>query len=298
MNENLTNYELERKKIRKNGTIMTLVSVFLVVCGLLGMVLLARPEFIIIAIIVSLVLLIIQGNKKSKFTKNLKSNVITAIIKEELGDDAIYQVNNGIPVDDVVRLGVYQVPDRWHVEDYIKAKYNDIEFEMSDMVLEDRRVTRDSDGNTRVEYITYFKGRVIRIDFKKDMNFKLKIIEGRPNGLELNGYQSVETEVIEFNKKYNTYANDKEQAFYYLTPYFIQKLLELEKLFRGSIQFVMDGDYFYVLINNSGDSLEVSFAKPIDENMVNIIRSQVTIGPAIINELRLDKDKFNMNIKI
>lgn len=298
MNDVLNAYELERKELKKSGLILTLIGVLLMVSGIILMVLYEFIVVLFLGFMYTIVAIAIHQNKKNKFLRTIKAKVVTNMIKEELGDDAIYIEDGGISVSDISRLGVYRYPDRSHIEDYIKSTYNGIAYEMADAHFEDRREYRDSNGNRRVEYVTYFKGRVIRIDFKKQMNFKMKIIEGSPFGLNTSGYESLETEVIEFNKKYNTYVNNKEEAYYYLTPVFIQKLLEIEKLFKGTIQFVMDGDYFYVLINNSSDSLEFSIHKPIDEKMLNIIRSQINLGAAIINELKLDTDKFNMNVKL
>ena len=87
-----------------------------------------------------------------------------------------------------------------------------------------------------------------------------------------------------------------EREYYFLTPVMIMKLLEIEKLFKGTIQFVLNSDCFYVFINNSGDSLEFSMKRPIDENFINILKSQINLASAIINELKLDTEKFNENI--
>lgn len=298
MNFDFEKYELERLNIRKGLVWRTIVSILLGVIGLAFLVMLGIPYVFVIAIIVVIIIFATYGHKKSKFLKNVKGLVVKDLIKSELGDDAIYIENGGIPLKDIVGLGVYQDPDRYNLEDYIKASYNGVTYEMCDAKFEERHVTYDSKGNRQVTYETYFSGRVIKIDFKKVINFKMKIIEGHPKGLYTSGYSKVETEVIEFNKKYDLYSTNKEEVYYYMTPLFIQKLLELERLFKGTIQFVMDGDYFYVLINNSVNSLEFMMNRPINQEMVDIIISQINIGAAIINELKMDTDKFNKNIEI
>ena len=115
------------------------------------------------------------------------------MINEELGADAKYFKNGGINLTDITRLGVYQYPDRYHCEDLILASYNGIPYELCDYVLEERHVSYDKDGRRRVSYEKYFGGRVIKIDFKRDLSFKMKVIEGYPRGLNVSGYQKLET---------------------------------------------------------------------------------------------------------
>ena len=298
MNTDLRVFEEKRKKIKRSSVIMTVIGILGIFIGVLLLLFFEMAVVFVLSLIVGIILIAVSTIQKQSFLKNIKGSVIETIIKSELGDTASYNVNSGINLSDVIRLGVYQDPDRYHLEDHISCSYNGVPYEMCDMVLEERHVTRDSNGNRRVTYEKYFSGRVIKIDFKKVMAFKMKVIEGHPRGLNTHGYHKIDTELIEFNKKYDTYVNDKEQAYYYLTPLMLQKLLELEKLFKGTIQYVMNGDCFYVLINNNTDSLEFSISRPIDDKMINIIRSQISLAATIINEFGLDSDKFNKNIQI
>ena len=52
-------------------------------------------------------------------------------------------------------------------------------------------------------------------------------------------------------------------------------------------------DNLYILINNNGDSLEVNISKPLDHKQLERIRADILIGASIINEFRMDSDKFN-----
>ncbi len=296
MNEQLKALEAKRKKLRKESLILTIISVVGVILSL-GVYL--YTAFVIPLILFFIFIIItagVMGVKKRNFRINFKQNVIIGLINQELGPDAKYYSNSGIDLNEICNLGVYQYPDRWHLEDHIISSYNGINYEMCDAHFEERHVTRDSKGNRRVTYVTYFKGRIIKIDFKRNINFAMKIIEGHPLGLNVRGFKQLETEVIDFNKKYNTYVTDSETGYYFLTPVMIMKLLEIEKLFKGTIQFVLNSDCFYVFINNSGDSLEFSIKTPIDDKFINIMKSQINLAAAVINELKLDTEKFNENI--
>lgn len=293
MEYNLDEFEDTRKKINKVSTISILIAILVLIIGVAVFFLCENPILLIVSFFAIFVVIVVNNSKKKTFSHNIKLKIITSLVKTELGDDAEYDCQGGIDLGKILKTRVYQHPDRYHLEDYIRASYNGVKYEMCDAIFKERHETRDSKGNKRVSYITYFSGKVIIIDFKKDLDFLMKIIEGHPNGLQKGNLEKIETEVIDFNKKFNTYVSDKEKAFYFLTPLFIQKILELEKLYKGTIQYVLDRDCFYIYINNSTDSLEFTTSKKIDEKSIEIIRSQVTIGNAIINEFNFDSSKFN-----
>ena len=75
-----------------------------------------------------------MGVKKSKFTNTMKDRIISQMIISELGTNAQYYKNSGINLNEIYNLGIYQYPDRWHLEDHIIADYNGIPYEMCDAV--------------------------------------------------------------------------------------------------------------------------------------------------------------------
>jgi hypothetical protein len=286
--------ELERKELMKKRRIFTLVFVLLLILAIFMFFLV--PAIGIILFIAALIIIAISESKVSVFRKNFKNTVIKKLLDDELGEYT-YEQYSGIALNEILNVGIYERPDRYHFEDYISSSYNDIKYEMCDAQFEERYYV-NVDGKREVRYNTYFKGRIIKLDYNRNLNINIKVIEGHPQGLNLRGLSKIETESIEFNRKYDTYVSDKEQVYYYLTPLMIQKLLELEKLFKGTIQYSINSDAMYVFINNSGDSLELNVNKPIDEVQLNIIRSQILLASSIINELNLDKTKFNKEINI
>jgi hypothetical protein len=289
MNEFLAKYEKERQLIHRNNLIFGITGgLFMVIAFLLGITF--EIPFLVFLFPVGLIMVIVRVIKTSKFSNNLKCEIVPSLVKEILGENSCYNMNGGLGLSDILSIGIYRYPDRYHISDYISATYNGIFYEMCDAKLEERHVTTDSKGNRRVTYTTYFLGRVIKIDIQRDFDFILKIIESA--FLNIGNSKKIETEVIEFNKKFNVFCSNEEKAFYVLTPSMIQKMLELEKMYNGTINFYMDGRYFYVYINNSKDSLEIKLNKPFDSTYLDTIRSEIQIAEAIINEFGLDRGKY------
>lgn len=289
--------EQERKSTQKKFIILLLIGIAALVAAVLFGFTVTEVLLFIFGII-GIIFIIISFAIRKDFNNKFKRNIISILVKEELGDDAVYNPTGGINLNLIMSHKMYEHPDRHTTEDYIKATYNGVEYSMCDAHFQERHVTHDSKGNRRVEYITYFKGRIIHIQLNRDLNTRLKIVEGHPRGFNHYGLEKFETELIDFNKKYDTYVNEKERAFYMLTPVMLQKLLELERLFKGSIQYSFEDNSFMVFINNNGDSLEVSLGKKLDEKNLNIYRGQIQLAATIINEFKLDSDKYQREIEI
>lgn len=294
ISEKLEALEVERKKIYRKSRIGYLIAGILLALGFATFFWISY--LIIVFAIISIIIIFLTVAKVNKFKKKFKEEVVKRLIKEELGIDAVYNPNGGIPISEINALKVMSKPDRASTEDYISCTYNGVPYEMCDCIFEEEHRTTDAHGNTETHYQTYFKGRVIKIDFQRDLNIELKVVNQPTHGFQYKPLIAVETEVIEFNKRFNCYATSKEDAFYILTPMMIQKMIELEQLYAGGMYFIFDKGNLYVLINNSGDSLEIRMSKPLDEKQIERIKSDILIGASIINEFRMDSNKYNVEI--
>lgn len=289
----LDELDQERKNIYKKSKISYLVAALLILIGIGSFFIL--PFLVFIFVLIAIIIIVVTSTQVNKFKKGFKEKVVKKLIQEELGVEAVYKMNGGISIEEINSLKIANRPDRHYEEDYISCTYNGIPYEMCDCKLEEKVVTHDAHGNRQVTYQTYFKGRVIKIDFKRDLKMELKVVNNPARGFQYHPLIPFETEVIEFNKRFKCYASKQEDGFYLLTPMMIQKMMELEQKYRGGIYYVFMYGNLYVLINNSGDSLEVSISKPLNEEQIQRIKSDILIGASIINEFRIDTDKFNVD---
>ncbi|MDE6408373.1 MAG: DUF3137 domain-containing protein [Anaeroplasmataceae bacterium] len=292
-NNQFEEIEKERKSIYNKCRLGYIMAFLLVAIGIATFFII--PFLVIIFILIAIVIIVVTSSKVNQFKKKFKEIVVKKMVKEELGSEAVYKMKGGISIKEINSLKIAQSPDRSYTEDYISCTYNGVFYEMCDCTLEERVETHDSDGHTHVSYQAYFKGRVIKIDFKRDLKMELKVVNKPARGFQYRPLVPFQTEVIEFNKCFKCYASSEEDGFYILTPMLIQKMLELEKMYKGGIYYVFMKGNLYVLINNSGDSLEISLSKPLEEKQLNRIKSDILIGASIINEFRMDSDKYNVD---
>ena len=225
----------------------------------------------------------------NKFKTTIKNELVHIVLEDKF-EDVYYDRHQMIPQSVIDQTGLVKRPDRFSGEDYIRGTYKGVQFEVSDVTLRERQEHVDSKGNRTVTYPVYFKGRWYIYKFPKNFKGSLKVCERHPR--DTRGLEKVETESMVFNKKFRLFASDKQYAFYHLTPIMMEKLLELEKLHRGSIYFYYSGNELHIGVNDSQDYMEIAFRKTIDENAMKAFEGDVDLIPAIINELKLTSDKF------
>ena len=294
-NMNLDSLELERKALKKKNTTKVLIGIGALILFFITGVIIEFIELTMVGIVILVVMIILNTVKASSYKAKFKELIVKQIVLDELGSTAHYDPNGGISLSELNSLRFTSVPDRSHLSDYISCSYNGVPYEICDCHFEERRVTRDSKGNVRVTYVTFFKGRAIKIDFKRELNINMKLVNQGPSGFSSEGLKKFETEVIDFNKRFKCYVDNTENGFYILTPVFIQKLLELERMFKGGLVVIFKHNNLYVLINDGKDTLELSLNKPVNGEQIERLRGEVILPASIINELRIDDDKFNHN---
>lgn len=297
MKERLEQFELHRQQVCKKANIFLLIGIFSFVLGF-GLLMIGLDNenettgfIFILLVIVGIVLLCINSSMKAQLSSKFKNEFIVNYVKS-VYPDCIYEPKLGINKDRILEAGFFQSPDRWSLEDYLKASYEGVTFEMSDFHFQERHVTTDSKGNRRVTYVTYAKGRFMIFDFERDFNKVVKVAENIAYGFNTRGLEKIETESIDFNDKFKVFATDGLTAFYVLTPQLQLKMLELESKFKGSIYYGFMHGKLYVAVTDGVSIFDINASKKISEDTMKIIDSQLLLPASIINEFGLSSDKY------
>ncbi|MEO1323957.1 MAG: DUF3137 domain-containing protein [Pseudomonadota bacterium] len=126
--------------------------------------------------------------------------------------------------------------DRSDFEDRLTGSRNGVNFEFFEARLQERRRTTDSRGRTRTRWVTVFDGQCLRFRFHKNFHGRTTVM--RDAGLFNRfgggrGMERVRLESKAFEDAFEVYSSDQVEARYLLTPDLMQRLIELEKVFRG-----------------------------------------------------------------
>lgn len=271
---------------------------FLIPAILFFILIIIDPLFTIIGVILLIFAIVFFARSMKhfqSFREIIKKELVTTLLKEQF-DDVFYDQHASIPVSRIVATGMVKRPDRSSAEDYIKGSYKGVGFEVCDIDFKERVEHRNSKGVSTVTYETYFKGRWYIYTFERQFDEELRIVEGRGWGISKKNLVKIDTESMEFNKKFAIYASTQEYGFYHITSTMIEKLLELEKLHRGSILYYFVANELHIGVNDRKDYMEISLKKPINEESIKAFMIDIELIPAIINELRLDSSKFKKTL--
>lgn len=134
-------------------------------------------------------------------------------------------------------------------------------YQETDMIIDGNIISVDleayhivSNGKTSSKVID-FKGRMydVYLENKYNCDFILKeeILNRAPTGFKL-----LDVEVIAFNKKFNLYVSNQEEAFHHFTPHVIKKLVELEQIASGKLILAYINNHLVFGENDKGDWFE------------------------------------------
>lgn len=294
---NLAKFESKRVEIlslyQKDLKIGTLLVVLAVLVGLISFFLNLGPV-IILGFVIFAISTVFFGKgyrHHQAFRSIVKSNIVTELLQSSF-DEVTYHPKAYVNISRINQTEMIRRPDRFNGEDLITGKYKEVSFEVSDIDLKQRVETRDSKGNVHVSYQTYFKGRWYIFRFERRFTEILKIGEGSSFHMGRRNLVKIDTESIEFNKKFQIFATSQEFGFYLITSSMLEKLMQLEKMHRGSIHYCFMNNELHVGVNDNKDYMELSIKKPINEETIKSFMSDIDMIPAIINELRLDSQKY------
>ncbi len=242
-------------------------------------------EILIYIIVIHIVKNNLYGEKLKLFKKEFKNIFILNSLKEKFSD-VTYDHDKGL--DKNVAKQIMDTGDEYSSNDYINAKYKNINFTQADVHIKEER--EDREGNTY--YVTIFLGKVMIFDFNK--NFKNNVyVKSKGISYANCKYNQVEMEDITFNELFNVYAENNHDAFYLLTPSFMEKLINLKnKLNNGFVMSFIDNKLFFA-INNNNDSFEYSAFKEINEDeIIKDVNKDLDFIIDLVTDLDLDNQLF------
>ena len=165
-------------------------------------------------------------------------------------------------------VGVVPGWDRSSFEDLVTGKRGEVDFELFEAHLEEKRTTTDSKGRTRTTWVTVFRGQCLKLDFHK--RFFGRTLVTRDAGFFNrfgggNGMQRAMLEDPVFEKIFEVYTTDQVESRYLLTPDFMQKLVDLETVFKGGkLKAAFDGGEMLITVQGGNLFEPGSMFKPLD----------------------------------
>ena len=266
--ETVNQIEELRKSVYSRTVLSIVIAVIFVIVTFFAMAASGRAASrgvgYVIAIIPTVIIIIMMkgvDGKKKQMKKLYKETFVIQVLQEHF-QDVFYDWEHGFTSSAVKSVGLVRLGNRYHSEDYLAATWKGVRFEQSDVTVEYHTSGKNSHTTT------YFSGRMFCFDYTRKQTYPLQvytknfIYSGNPGGGSTS-LSKVELEDVEFNKLFVTKAFSAHDAFYILTPQFMQRLKQLRNSFPNMTMVVSNGK-FYVGLNNRADSFDLNCMKPMD----------------------------------
>ena len=296
--------QLQESIIRKNKKCNLIGAIVIVASALLliFIMLLAKKDLFILPFIIVIefiIFLIVKNTINSKdiekFNKEFKNIFVLKSLQNFFGD-VFYRQENGFSEEYINQVGMLYTGDSFSSNDYISGSYKNIKFEQSDIHIQERREEKDSNGNTTVVWVTIFLGRLMIFDFYKNFKANIRVASNNFGASTLprkKNFSKVKMEDVEFNKKFSVCAENEHDAFYILTPNFMEKIKDITKKLNCGIMLGFVDSKLHIALDNNKDSFEYNVFKPINEKEIEeYINKDIKIITDFVDELNLDNDLF------
>lgn len=226
----------------------------------------------------------------SDFNKDFKLIAIQKVI-ESFG--LTYESENFIKYSKFTTPNIYLKPDTYSGNDLVYGSYNGVDFEFSDVFLQKRVQRVDEKGKVYVSYETIFRGICFIANFNKNFTSTTYALSRNRNV----SFFKIIMDNSEFEKEFNVYSSDKINAFYILTPNFMERILRLKNLFKSPLNLAFLDNKIYIYIEFGRDSFEPDVRQSLVGDYSIILRYKAEILELlnIINELNLNRKIFTSN---
>lgn len=225
------------------------------------------------------------------YKSSVKAEIYPEIFKF-FGDEFVYLEDGPLSVSSLKPSGIIPSYDNAHVEDYVRGSYKDVGLELTEAKLTE---TRGSGKNRHT--VTVFRG--IFVLFSANKNFSGQTIVRKDSGRignwlrdKFNKLENVALEDPEFEKQFEVYSDDQIEARYLLTPSFMERLLSLSRLFRGSgVQCSFYDNRLLLMIVSTHDRFETgsAFAPATFVAEINTILEEMSLIFQMVDTLKLNE---------
>lgn len=181
--------------------------------------------------------------EKSKKVKALKENeydekILKKVIAE-LVPNAIFDRDKCIQPEALYEKGIIPRHDTYRKLGVLSYKKEGKEYGFSDIHL----LRSKEDKDNRTYYETIYKGQVYIVNYATELQGAVRIFATRRMAVinvetddgyvrRRKGERKIETENIMFNDNFDVYATSEQSAFYVLSPYVMEQLLEMKKKYN------------------------------------------------------------------
>ena len=296
--QTMTNEQLESqlKSLRVKATITMLLTYAAVVGIIIMWFFMDNLVLGLVFLVIAMVFAYFSSKSSSTLKKLLSDNIISSVLKEALGDSVEYNPWGKLNPGSMAFPFDY---NKVEGSDHIKAVYNGLNIELSDIELIYEAETVDADGNTEKNSITNFKGQWLICDFGKELSGEVRLSANDKKLRKQHKNDSVEMENETFNNRFLVTANDAQEAYYILTPHMMEYILTMADKSGGDVymSFQRDGK-LHVAVKTGRDFFELGKSNANVEGLRQKFLGELRWFTDMVDTLRVEDTLYKKETNV
>lgn len=231
----------------------------------------------------------IYASSNLKKIKDISNEFKKVYVTEEMKKvfpASTYIYNHGFTEEEVIKTGLLRKQDRYASEDMISGNFDGVNFRCSDVLQKEVSNNGKSSSVTIV-----FKGRFYEFDFPKSFKSNLLLLQPY-NFRPFSDFEKIKTESVKFNSEMKVYAKNEHEAFYLLTPQFMERLLYMDDKYNDKISFSFLNNKLSIAINTRKDYFDIKPFKTVNKSIISEYREELNDIKEFIRVLQLDQTLF------
>jgi hypothetical protein len=232
------------------------------------------------------------GMKANQYRQRLKLTISDNVVRGVLTDK--FEVRQYAPSCHLSQIKLKEsglIPS-WNVirgSDLVVGTYKGVSFSFSDIEL-----IRESGSGKNRSRTTVFKGQWLIFDTVREVPLGVMLRERDRDNRKAKS--DIETENIEFNRRFVITCHDPHTAFFILTPHFMEYIIKADNRAQARTFINISGRSVHVALHNGRDLFEPDGKKIFTVNSIATLRMQmrwdVNYIAGIIDEFLLNETLF------
>lgn len=236
---------------------------------------------------------IVVGNARREVAKTYKGLVVHRVVKA-LGDGLTYRPESSLTEKAFLAMELFaDTPTSFTSEDEIGGRKNNVSYSVHEV-----RATRREQKRT----VVIFAGLMIRLDFNKNFRGRTSVV---PNGeavstgsllgrlLSAVGSQQKAAVLLEnpvFERVFDVYSTDDQEARYLLTPKLMELVLAANAAqSQGTLRLAFVDNSLYVAIPMRCNYFEASLTETVTpESAVGDLAEVIAFAERLVDEFQLE----------
>lgn len=217
-----------------------------------------------------------------KFNENFKSKYVIQTIGQITGFAQLqYMPNSGFSWDDIRNAAVIDCGEKkyFQKEDLLQGTYHHTKFQISDVTTQ--QLVHRNEKSTLEEI---FSGQVICLfpfdDIKKS-NGHIQIFQ-KELFSDISGWKAkykIHTENEAFQNRFQVYASDEHNAYYILTPQYMEKIIKFANTIGDFVSMAFRDDQLFIAVRRRS-MFDAVVDEPISEQTARILEDAKIIQKA------------------